>query len=68
MPEVDGYEATHRIRNMTCTNAKTIPIVAMTANVFKEDVERCLNAGMNNHVAKPIDINDLMDVLREHLL
>jgi len=55
MPEMDGYQATRTIRNMDIPKAKTIPIVAMTANVFKEDVDRCLASGMNDHLSKPID-------------
>ena len=56
MPEMDGYEATRLIRAMGNPRAQTIPILAMTANAFKEDVEKCIAAGMNDHVAKPIDI------------
>jgi len=63
MPEMDGYEATRRIRALDIPAAKTIPIVAMTANVFKEDVERCLEAGMNNHVGKPIDFEEVLGKL-----
>ncbi|MCL2538987.1 MAG: response regulator [Oscillospiraceae bacterium] len=55
MPEMDGYQATRTIREMDLPQAKTIPIVAMTANAFKEDIERCLESGMNDHLAKPID-------------
>ena len=55
MPEMGGYEATQIIRSLDIEKAKTIPIVAMTANVFKEDVQRCLEVGMNDHLAKPID-------------
>jgi len=55
MPEMDGYEATRIIRSMDFARAKEIPIIAMTANAFKEDVERCLACGMNDHLAKPID-------------
>ena len=55
MPIMDGYEATRRIRALDVPAAKTIPIIAMTANVFKEDIERCLESGMNDHLAKPID-------------
>jgi len=55
MPEMDGYEATRTIRAMDTPKAKNIPIVAMTANAFKEDVDRCLAAGMNDHLAKPIN-------------
>jgi signal transduction histidine kinase/CheY-like chemotaxis protein len=55
MPEMDGYEATKAIRTLGTTNAKTIPIVAMTASAFREDIEKCLACGMNDHLAKPID-------------
>ncbi len=63
MPGMDGYEATRRIRASETKNAKEIPILAMTANAFLEDVERCLAAGMNSHVAKPIDVDDLLSKL-----
>ena len=55
MPEMDGYQATKTIREMDIPKAKTIPVIAMTANAFKEDVERCLEVGMNDHLSKPID-------------
>jgi len=55
MPEMDGYEATRIIRAMKLSKAKTIPIIAMTANAFKEDIDRCIESGMNDHLAKPID-------------
>ncbi|MDR0310724.1 MAG: response regulator [Acidobacteriota bacterium] len=55
MPEMDGYEATRAIRRMDISKAKTIPVIAMTADVFREDVEKCLACGMNDHLAKPID-------------
>lgn len=67
MPVMDGYEATRRIRNLDVSTSATMPIVAMTANVFKEDVEACLNAGMNNHVGKPLDIEEVMSVLKKYL-
>jgi CheY-like chemotaxis protein len=67
MPEMDGFEATRRIRALNCPNAKTIPIVAMTANVFREDIEKCLNAGMSNHVGKPLVIDEIMDKLYLYL-
>ena len=63
MPEMDGYEATHQIRALDITQAKTIPILAMTANVFKEDIERCYEAGMNDHLGKPLNYNLLVDKL-----
>ena len=59
MPEMDGYEATRRIRGMDTEEARKVPIVAMTANVFREDIERCLAAGMNEHISKPIDPGEL---------
>jgi signal transduction histidine kinase/DNA-binding response OmpR family regulator len=68
MPEMDGYEATRRIRSSAHAEAKTVPIVAMTANVFKEDIERCLAVGMNAHIGKPIDVNELYRQLRKFLL
>jgi len=68
MPEMDGYEATHRIRELDIPNAKTIPIIAMTANVFREDIEKCLESGMNGHVGKPLDIDAVLHQLRLHLL
>ena len=63
MPIMDGYEATKTIRSMNSEYAKTVPIVAMTANVFAEDKARALNAGMNSHVAKPIETRELYSTL-----
>jgi two-component system, sensor histidine kinase and response regulator len=67
MPEMDGYDATRRIRSLDNPKAKTIPIVAMTANVFKEDIEKCLAAGMNSHVGKPLDFEEVMNRLHLYL-
>ena len=67
MPELDGYEATRRIRAFDVPQAKTIPIIAMTANVFREDVEMCLEAGMNGHIGKPLDFEDVIATLRKHI-
>jgi CheY-like chemotaxis protein len=61
MPEMDGYQATITIREMDLPRAKTIPIIAMTANVFKEDIDHCLESGMNDHLAKPIDVNAVIE-------
>ena len=68
MPEMDGYEATKTIRKLDTPEAKTVPIVAMTANVYREDVERCMEAGMNAHVGKPLDIDEVIEVLKSYLL
>ncbi|MDR2671863.1 MAG: response regulator [Coriobacteriales bacterium] len=67
MPEMDGLEATRQIRALDTPNAKTIPIVAMTANVFKEDIEQCLEAGMNDHIGKPLNFAEVLEKLKKHL-
>ena len=67
MPETDGYEATRTIRALDVPGAKSIPIIAMTANVFREDIERCLDAGMNDHVGKPLNFDDILEQLRRYL-
>ncbi|QQO09329.1 response regulator [Breznakiella homolactica] len=67
MPEMDGYEATRRIRGLDLPESGTIPIIAMTANVFREDIEACLAAGMNGHVGKPVDLEELLSILKKHL-
>jgi CheY-like chemotaxis protein len=67
MPEMDGYEATRRIRALDAPRAKEIPIVAMTANVFREDIEKCIESGMNGHVGKPLNTAEVMARLREYL-
>ncbi len=67
MPEMDGYEATKAIRALPLPWAKEVPIVAMTANVFREDIERCIAVGMNEHTGKPVDPDALFAVLRKYL-
>jgi len=68
MPEIDGLKATQMIRAQDSERAASIPIVAMTANVFKEDIEKCIAAGMNGHLGKPIDIDEVMGVLASYLI
>ncbi|MDR1421070.1 MAG: response regulator [Treponema sp.] len=67
MPEMDGYEATRRIRSSGHPRSHSIPIVAMTANVFREDIEKCLEAGMNDHVGKPLDTGEIVSKLEKFL-
>lgn len=67
MPVMDGYEATRQIRSLKRTDISDMPIIAMTANAFSEDVTNALKAGMNYHLAKPIDISALMSVLGKYL-
>jgi CheY-like chemotaxis protein len=67
MPIMNGYTATKIIRAMEIPKAKTIPIIAMTANVFKEDIEKCLDAGMNSHIGKPININEAMGTIGKYI-
>lgn len=66
MPEKDGYEATREIREEGTAKALEIPIIAMTANVFREDIERCLEAGMDDHIGKPIDISEVEKKLQTY--
>ena len=63
MPEMDGLEATTRIRAMDRPDAKTIPIIALTANAFDEDVQRSLQAGLNAHLTKPVEPDNLYAAL-----
>ncbi|MDL2210124.1 response regulator [Desulfovibrio sp. OttesenSCG-928-O18] len=67
MPEQDGYETTRKIRALNGHPVRDIPIVAMTANVFREDIDQCLAAGMNDHLGKPLDIGEVMVKLHKYL-
>ncbi len=67
MPILDGYEATKQIRSIKRSGVSDIPIIAMTANAFDEDKKAALEAGMDGHIAKPIDIPKLMDLLTDIL-
>ena len=66
-PDSNGYEATRNIRALDIPQAGQIPIVAMTANVFREDIEKCLDSGMNGHVGKPVNINEVIEALHKYL-
>ena len=63
MPEMDGLEATRRIRSMDRSDAKTVPIIALTANAFDEDVQRSMQAGLNAHLSKPVEPDALFETL-----
>ena len=67
MPGKNGYEATYQIRNMDVPWARNIPIVAMTANVFTEDIEKCHSVGMNDHIGKPLRFDSLIQCLQKYL-
>ena len=67
MPVMDGLEATRRIRSMNRRDAMTIPIVAMSANAFQEDVEKSLAAGLNEHLTKPLDEKKLTETMKKYL-
>lgn len=67
MPIMDGLTATRQIRLSEHPEAGKIPIIAMTANAFKEDIDNCIEAGMNEHIAKPIILNNFFTVLEKYL-
>jgi signal transduction histidine kinase/BarA-like signal transduction histidine kinase len=67
MPVMDGITATDNIRSSGMSNAKRIPIYAMSANAFKEDEEKCLNVGMNGHIPKPIDVDKLRTIIDKEI-
>ncbi|PNV60909.1 hybrid sensor histidine kinase/response regulator [Clostridium sp. chh4-2] len=67
MPVMDGYEAAREIRNSGHPQSKDIPIIALTANAFAEDIAKTMTAGMNDHVAKPVDFNKLLAILQKNI-
>jgi CheY-like chemotaxis protein len=67
MPEKNGYEATREIRESGLPNSRVVPIIAMTANVFQEDIDRCHECGMNAHLGKPLDFAQVISTLRRSL-
>ena len=68
MPVLDGLKATQMIRNVAHADSMKIPIIAMTANVFEEDVRKSLEAGMNAHLNKPLDIRQMYELLAQLIL
>ena len=64
MPVMSGYEAARVIRSLNRTDAKTVPIIALSANAFEEDIALAKDAGMNEHLAKPVDIPRMLRVMR----
>jgi CheY-like chemotaxis protein len=67
MPGIDGYETARRNRSLARSDARKVIIIALTAYAYKEDVEIALEAGMNGHVAKPVDIDEVRSLLAEWL-
>jgi len=67
MPLMDGFDATRKIRSIGSEKAKSVPIIAMTANAFKEDVEKCKECGMDDHISKPIDLDLLLSRIQKYL-
>lgn len=68
MPVMNGYEAARAIRSLSRADAKSVPILTMTADAFSDDVQKCLDAGMNGHIAKPIDPELLFKELSETII
>lgn len=68
MPEMNGIDATKAIRAMERSDARKIPIIAMTADAFSDDVKACLDSGMNAHVAKPLNVQELLRILQRYIL
>ena len=67
MPVMDGYESTQKIRSLQRPDAEAVCIIAMTANAFVEDIRAAKNAGMNEHLSKPVSMEQLQDILFRNL-
>jgi CheY-like chemotaxis protein len=67
MPVMNGYDATRAIRSLDRPDAQTVPIIAMTADAFSEDIHRCLECGMDAHIAKPLDMRELLRLMQRYL-
>jgi CheY-like chemotaxis protein len=67
MPVINGYDSTQLIRSFKHPRAQTVPIIAMTANVFKDDVDHCIAVGMNGHIGKPLVFEEIIAVLNKYL-
>ena len=67
MPRMDGLEATRQLRSLSRIDAVYVPIIAMTANAFTEDAVKCVEAGMNAHMAKPLELNTLLKVISRYV-
>ena len=67
MPVMDGYEATRAIRALDRPDAASVPIIAMTADAFSEDIHRCMECGMNAHISKPLDLRELLRLIQKQM-
>jgi len=67
MPEMNGYEATEIIRNLSDKTLASLPVIALTANAFESDVKAAAEAGMNGHIAKPLNITEMVTEIKKHL-
>ena len=67
MPVMTGFEATVAIRALKREDARTIPIIAVSADAFQDDIQKCLDCGMDSHTAKPLDPDKVLDLLRQYL-
>ncbi len=67
MPNMDGLQATRAIRALNRRDAKTVPIIAMSANAYDEDIQKSLDAGMNTHLAKPIEPQKMYETIEKYI-